>query len=230
MQLFFHPNISSTLVLDAVESQHCIKVLRHQVGDEIHVIDGKGKIYSGTIANQNHRRCEVHNIIEVRSEPQTSHLHIAIAPTKSVDRLEWFVEKVTEIGVAQISLIKCDNSERPRINTDRLEKKTISAIKQNQSLWLPKINELKPFQSFINDTITKQKLIAYVETKNESHHISKLKMSKTDETVILIGPEGDFSPQEVEMAINSGFEMVSLGKNVLRTETAGIVACALLST
>ena len=230
MQLFYHPEIDSTIILDDIESQHCVKVLRHQAGDEIHVIDGKGKIYKGEIANLNHKRCEVQNMIELRSEPRASHLHIAIAPTKSTDRFEWFVEKATEIGISEITPIKCENSERPRLNTDRLERKAISAIKQNQSLWLPKINPLKSFSDFVNDCSIGQKLIAYVPTKQKSPHLSTIQPTLNQEIAILIGPEGDFSPQEVENAIQKGFKMVSLGNNVLRTETAGIVVAALLST
>lgn len=228
MQLFYHPECTDPLTLDPVESQHCIKVLRHKKGDKVHIINGKGKLFEGELLNDNFRKCEIAHLKLLREEQEFSHLHIAIAPTKSAERIEWFVEKATEIGIAEISFIKCDNSERPRINIDRLERKAISAIKQNQSLWLPRINPLKPFGDFMTEANCSKKLIAYVETKNNSPQLSSLQLAEDDEVLIMIGPEGDFSPQEIELAVQNDFKLISLGRNVLRTETAGIVACATL--
>lgn len=150
MQLFYHASISTQVKLDEIESHHCIKVLRHKIGDQIHLIDGKGKLFTGILSNEDHRRCEIKDILEIKTESRSSNLHIAIAPTKNADRMEWFIEKATEIGIRVVSLIQCQNSERSRVNIDRLNKKAISAIKQNQSLWLPEINPLTSFKDFIS--------------------------------------------------------------------------------
>lgn len=144
--------------------------------------------------------------------------------------MEWFVEKATEIGVAEITPIHCQNSERPRINIDRLNKKAVSAIKQNQSLWLPEINPLIPFSELVAQHVNSYKLIAFVEDKDKAPKLWELKNRSTSKTTILIGPEGDFTAAEVQLAVSKGYQMVSLGDNVLRTETAGLVACAHLAT
>ncbi len=230
MQLFYHPDIGSKITLDETESQHCIKALRHQTGDEINIIDGRGKLYKGIIYSQNHKKCVLKNLLKIKSEPQFSNLHVAIAATKNADRMEWFVEKATEIGVAKITFLLCQNSEHPRINIGRLRKKSISAIKQNQSLWLPEINGLTAFKDFIRLDRDCNKLIAFVDEKDNSPLLSDLDLSQHSYTTIVIGPEGDFSKEEVALALKFDFQMVGLGRNVLRTETAGIMACVLLSS
>ncbi len=229
MQLFYHPSIDERIEFDAIESQHCIKVLRHKIGDHIHIIDGKGKLYKGVLLNEDHRRCEIGDITEIKSQPRSSNLHIAIAPTKNADRMEWFIEKATEIGIKEVSLIQCQNSERSRVNIDRMNKKAISAIKQNQSLWLPDINPLVSFKGFTTTDRLANKFIGFVENKDDTPTLSQVNLDSALETIMLIGPEGDFSEDEVELAVNHGYQLVSLGVNVLRTETAGIVACALLA-
>lgn len=228
MQLFYHASIADQVRLDEVESQHCIKVLRHKTGDHIHIIDGKGNLYEGIVSNEDHRRCEIKEIKTIKTEPRISRLHIAIAPTKNADRMEWFIEKATEIGVKEVSLIQCQNSERSRVNIDRLNKKATSAIKQNQSLWLPEINPLIPIKDFISIQKVANKFIGFVENKDQAIELSESEIDSNLETIVLIGPEGDFTSDEVQLALKAGYKMVSLGKNVLRTETAGIVACALL--
>lgn len=139
MQLFFHPNVENKITLDETESTHCIKVLRHKVGDEIEIVNGKGQLFTGKILTDQYKKCEIGELHEVKSQPQTGKVHIAIAPTKNHDRMEWFVEKATEIGVTEISFLNCEHSERKKINIDRLKKKAISAMKQCQNLWFQKL-------------------------------------------------------------------------------------------
>ncbi|MDA0196842.1 MAG: 16S rRNA (uracil(1498)-N(3))-methyltransferase [Bacteroidetes bacterium] len=229
MQLFFHPNIESNIILDETESTHCIKVLRHKVGDEIRILNGKGKLFNGIILTGHHKKCEVGELREIKSQKIKKTVHIAIAPTKNHDRMEWFVEKATEIGVSTLSFFTCDHSERKKINLDRLEKKAISALKQCHDLWLPEIHDIQPFEQFISSMNNNEgKYIAYVNADSSLHLLQASKGFQ--EHLILIGPEGDFTDEEVKLAININFKPVSLGLNTLRTETAGIVACTLLNT
>jgi len=227
MQLFYCPDIIDSPILDAIESQHCIKVLRHKAGDQIHLIDGKGKQYQGIIKTPNAKACELSDVKMIRSEERSSKLHIAIAPTKSPDRMEWFVEKATEIGVNEVTFIQCQHSERPRINIERLNKKAISATKQNQSLWLPEINPMVSFDEFIGFDRVANKYVAFAEQKDQVYFHQKIDKDSKIETIILIGPEGDFTHTEIMKAKSAGYLTISLGKSVLRTETAGIVACTL---
>ncbi len=230
MQLFFHSSIADKVTLDEIESHHCIRVLRHKAGDQIHIIDGKGKLYKGIVSKENQKKCEINEIILEKDEPRSSNLHIAIAPTKNADRMEWFFEKATEIGLKEVTPILCTNSERPRINIDRMNKKAVGAIKQNQSLWLPGINPLVSFEEFITHKRSANKFIAFVEDNDQAQKLSDIHTEPEQEIVVLIGPEGDFTHEEVQVAIRAGYQMVNLGKNVLRTETAGVVVCALLAT
>ena len=223
MQLFYHPHILDNLVLDEVESHHCIKVLRHKTGDSIQIIDGKGQLVSGTITNAHPKKCEISNVASLHKEEKPPQVHIAIAPTKNFDRMEWFVEKATEIGVTEITFIKCDRSERAKINMNRINKKVLSALKQCQSLWLPRVNDLTDLNEVVDMSSEEQKLIAHLE-EGEKHILTPSGQS----SIVLIGPEGDFTPEEIAMATERDFRSVSLGKNVLRTETAGIVAASLL--
>ena len=225
MHIFYSPNIAgNTYILPEEESKHCIRVLRLNTGDEITLIDGKGNLFTASIANPNPKRCEV-IVTDVKTEvgKRNFYLHIAIAPTKSIERLEWFLEKATEIGIDEITPILCDRSERKVVNNDRLEKIIVSAVKQSIKAYVPKLNEMISLKQFLNQNIDGQKFIAHCN----SWDLPTLKdnLQPNSKVTILIGPEGDFTPLEVEQCLKKGFQETSLGKSRLRTETAGIVAC-----
>ena len=226
--MFYTPHISTSPFLPEEESQHAIKVLRLQTGDRIELIDGKGGYYKAEIVFPHHKRCEV-QILEKQTEFQKRphRLHIAIAPTKNIERLEWFAEKATEIGIDEITPVICQFSERKIIKHDRLEKILISAMKQSLKAYLPKLNEQCAFDEFLKRANSGQRFIAHCYNENTKKLLSSLYIPKQDVT-ILIGPEGDFSTEEVEKALKMGFIPISLGESRLRTETAGVVACCVV--
>ena len=227
--MFYTPDIETSLFLPEEESQHAVKVLRLQAGDRIELIDGKGGYYKAEIVFPHHKRCEV-QILEKQTEFQKRphHLHIAIAPTKNIERFEWFAEKATEIGIDEITPVTCRFSERKTIKHDRLEKILISAMKQSLKAWLPKLNEQYTFDEFLKRTDLGQRFIAHCYDEKTKKLLSSLYIPQQNAT-ILIGPEGDFSPEEVEKALKAGFIPVSLGESRLRTETAGVVACCVVN-
>lgn len=223
MSLFYLPTISAGVnYLDEEESRHVIKVLRMEPGDEFTITDGRGFFYQTRITSIKAKKCAF-EILEKKQIPKKdSSIHIAIAPTKNSDRIEWFVEKAVEIGIDEISFVLCQNSERKTINLARIEKIAISALKQSQQAWLPKLNSIKPFKELIQDGAD-QKFIGYVD---EPTSISLKSLALPQKKyLVLIGPEGDFSKEELASAIGNGFKKISLGSNRLRTETAGLVAC-----
>lgn len=226
MNLFYTPNINpsdKSFVLDETESKHAIKVLRLNPKDIIHLVDGKGSFYKAEIKSAHPKKCEV-TIIEVTTnKAKKAAIHIAIAPTKNTDRLEWFVEKTTEIGISEITPIICDHSERKVLKTERIEKRAVSAMKQSLKAYLPIINQPINFTDFIAKTECNNKMIAHCY--NEQQKLLKDIYTKGEDCLILIGPEGDFSLQEVELALENNYTPISLGESRLRTETAGIVAC-----
>lgn len=228
MLLFYQPDISTgSTWLSEEESKHCTKVLRKREGEAITVTDGRGFFYDCTIKKADSRKCEF-VIDAIRPELKRNYrIHIAIAPTKNTDRLEWFVEKATEVGVDEITLLDCDHSERTYTKTERLLKVAISAMKQSQKATLPIVNELIPFIDILNKA-SDQRFIAYVDHTNPQHLFQAA--SKNSQYLVLIGPEGDFSKKELELALQQSFIKVSLGNNRLRTETAGMVACCLLNS
>lgn len=229
MQLFYVPDISGAEVfLDETESKHAVKVLRLLVGDEIQIIDGKGNFYEAEISEANPKKCRL-SILEVKREfgKRNFRVHIAIAPTKNIDRFEWFLEKCTEIGIDEITPLLCDHSERKNIKPDRLEKILVSAIKQSLKAYLPKLNDLTPFKELVLSSENKSKYIAHCYDNEKNHLIHESLQNK--DVLILIGPEGDFSHDEVEFALKNGFKEISLGESRLRTETAGIVACHIIN-
>lgn len=224
MYLFYTPDIDKCTCLSEEESQHCVRVLRYGRGDEILLTDGHGNTYNAKITNPHPKHCEFEILSSERQEPSHHfHLHIAIAPTKNIERVEWMVEKCTEIGIDEITPLLCRFSERKQLRTDRLEKIILSAAKQSLTPYLPKLNQLTSFNDFIKQTQAETKFIAHCY-KNEKQELANL-IQRGKSTVILIGPEGDFSEQEVELALHSGYAPVSLGNSRLRTETAAIVAC-----
>ncbi len=225
MHLFYTPDISEkTYILNEIESKHCIKVLRLSSNDQIDLIDGKGNYYKAKITDPNPKKCKVEVINTINEYNKRNHyLHIAIAPTKNIDRFEWFLEKATEIGIDEITPIICEHSERKVVKADRLDKIIVSAIKQSIKAYKPKLNELIYYSDFIKQEFDGLKYIAHCE---ENSKVSLKSDYKTGETVlVLIGPEGDFSPEEIEIAKQNQYKEISLGESRLRTETAGIVAC-----
>lgn len=225
MHLFYTPNISGTeYFLNEEESKHCLKVLRLKENDIVHLVDGTGGFYKGAISAITGKRCQL-KIIESQYNfgKRNYRLHIAIAPTKNIDRIEWFIEKATEIGIDEITPIICLRSERRKIKTDRLEKIAVSAMKQSIKAFLPKINEAEYYSEFIKKHRQSVKCIAHCLPENKQELKTIIKSS--NDILILIGPEGDFTPQEIELAINQDYIPVSLGESRLRTETSGIVAC-----
>ncbi|MDP1622078.1 MAG: 16S rRNA (uracil(1498)-N(3))-methyltransferase [Bacteroidales bacterium] len=224
MQLFYISGTEGHVsVLSEEESWHCTRVLRLGEGDLIDLTDGAGNFYRGRLVKVQHKGCIVELSDKRAVQPSPLRLHIAIAPTKNIDRFEWFLEKSTEIGIEEITPLFCDHSEREVVKLQRLEKVLVSAMKQSLKAWLPKLNAPERFNDFIVKDFNGQKFIGYCETGNESELQNTY--VKGSNALILIGPEGDFSKNEVELAVNTGFIPVSLGSSRLRTETAGIVAC-----
>lgn len=237
MQLFYAPQITqNNFVLNETESRHCIQVLRHGMGDILQIVDGVGGMYKAIITHAHPKKCAF-SIKETLIFPtQPYQIHIAIAPTKNINRFEWFLEKTTEIGITQITPILTQRSERRKLRTDRLQKILITAMKQSVKAHLPRLNELMPFKKFISEPtnqlinsvneetspINTFKGVAYLGENNLP--LSKI-YTKGENALILIGPEGDFTSEEVNFAIQHGFVGVGLGESRLRTETAGIVAC-----
>jgi 16S rRNA (uracil1498-N3)-methyltransferase len=203
-------------------------VLRLQNGNQVEIIDGAGGFYKAQITDANPKKCRL-KIVESQKEfgKKDFHLHIAIAPTKNIDRFEWFLEKATEIGIDEITPLLTSHSERKVVNPERLEKILISAMKQSLKAYLPKLNDLTTFKELINNNKTENKYIAYCHDIQKNH--LKDIVAEGRDTLILIGPEGDFSSEEVKLALENGFLVVSLGSSRLRTETAGIVACHIVN-
>jgi len=225
MQLFYVPNISGAeVILNETESKHAIRVLRLIEGNDVQIIDGNGGFYEAVISDAHPKRCKLQI---TRSEKEFGernfHLHIAIAPTKNIDRFEWFLEKCTEIGIDEITPLLSEHSERKVIKPDRLKKILVSAIKQALKAHLPKLNDLTTLKDLIAKSGSSKKFIAHCNIGEKNH--LKNEITKGEDVLILIGPEGDFGPEEVLLAKENGFTEISLGKSRLRTETAGIVAC-----
>ena len=229
MQYFFSDHISNDIVvLSKEESRHCIGVLRYKTGDCIHVVDGKGKHVKCKISSTEKNIVKADIVDEFSNKNTKKHyIHIIIAPTKSNQRIEWFIEKAIEIGVDEISFIKCSNSERSRINIDRINKIAITAMKQSLKSTLPKINDLNRFNNTIQRVSETCKYIGYLGDSNPDF-LGRLAPEKS-KYCLLIGPEGDFTEDEFEYAVNQGFKSVSLGDSRLRTETAGIAGCLILN-
>lgn len=225
MQLFYTPDINSTdYCLTESESKHAIRVLRLTTGDLIQLIDGKGNYFEAQVMDAHPKRCQILVTKKVEEfNKRTNFLHLAVAPTKNIDRFEWFLEKATEIGVDEITPILCDHSERKVIKDDRLEKVIVSAMKQSLKAYLPKLNSLTPIRNLLQKDFKGKKFIAHCYDQDK--HELKNELADSDSNLILIGPEGDFSEEEIKQAMNNHYIPVTLGENRLRTETAGVVAC-----
>lgn len=224
MQLFYTPDISSNLELPEDEARHCIRVLRLGEGAEVDLTDGKGNFYKAVIEQANPKHCLV-SITETRQQPSLwpFYLHIAVAPTKNMDRLEWFAEKVTEIGINAITCLNCRYSERRELKKERIEKILVSAMKQSLKATLPKLTGMTDFKTFIKQPFDGKKYIAHCEEGEKP--LLKQIGQPGENVLILIGPEGDFSTEEIDLAKEAGFIAISLGESRLRTETAALVAC-----
>ncbi len=211
-------------MLSEEESKHAVRVLRLVVGDSVMLIDGRGGMYTATITDAHPKRT-VLAIVAVETEygKRPYHLHIAVAPTKNIDRIEWFLEKATEIGIDEITPIICARSERKEVKTERLNKVMVAAMKQSQNAYLPKLNEAVSYDDLVGYGFDGHKMIAHCEDGHKVY-INQAAPSASN-YLVLIGPEGDFSPSEVSKATANGFHPVTLGTTRLRTETAALVAC-----
>ena len=225
MHIFYTPDINSnTFILSEEESKHCIKVLRLDTGSLMHLVDGIGGFYDAVIEDPHPKRTKLKIIKKIENFAKRNHyLHIAIAPTKNIERIEWFLEKATEIGIDEITPIICDRSERKEIKTERLNKVITSAIKQSIKAFHPKLNEPIRFSDFIEKTSNAQKFIAHCMDSGKV--TIKEQLIAKGNYLVVIGPEGDFSFEELQVAIANNFIPVSLGDSRLRTETAALEAC-----
>jgi 16S rRNA (uracil1498-N3)-methyltransferase len=220
---------NNTATLTPDESWHCTKVLRNKIGDKIRVIDGNGSFAEAMIEFVSEKKVIAKIISNITVESHRPYkLHIAIAPTKNIDRMEWMIEKMVEIGVDEISFLECKNSERKVIKTERIKKIVESAVKQSLQAFVPFVNEMIMFNSFILNNSNSQKLIAHCHSQSPRISISNFDF-KEKTTVILIGPEGDFTANEIWLAEKNGFKGIDLGHTRLRTETAGLFACTAVS-
>ena len=228
MHVFYTPDIQTSAELPEEEAQHCVRVLRLNAGDEISLTDGKGNFYRAEITIATNKRCIVNILETIPQEPLwNGYLHIAMAPTKNMDRTEWFAEKATEIGLNELTFLNCRFSERKVIKTERISKILVSAIKQSLKARIPLLNEMTDFNRFIEQPFKGQKFIAHCYEGEKP--LLKEVLRKGEDVLVLIGPEGDFSEEEVQKAIKHGFTPISLGKSRLRTETAALVACHILN-
>ncbi len=228
MHVFYAPDIIQRNELPEEEAQHCTRVLRLGVGDEIMLTDGKGCFYRAEITMATPKKC----FVDIRETlPQSplwqGRLHLAVAPTKNMDRNEWFAEKATEIGFDELTFLNCRYSERRAIKTERVEKIVVSAMKQSLKARLPIINEMTDFDKFIEKNFSGRRFIAHCREGRKP--LLKEVVRPGEDVLVLIGPEGDFSEEEVEKALRNGFQAISLGQSRLRTETAALVACHTVS-
>lgn len=230
MHRFYAPDIATTMLLPDEEAQHCVRVLRLKEGEEVEVVDGKGHLHLCRILNANAKNCAVEIVGTTDVKPHwRCRITVAIAPTKNMDRMEWMAEKVTEMGVDRIVPLLCRYSERKVLKTERLRKILVAAMKQSLKATLPQLDDLTPFDDFMKALPDGQRFIAYCDPAIPRRDFVKECLPESDVT-ILVGPEGDFSQPEIRAALDAGFIPVSLGDSRLRTETAGVFACAAIHT
>jgi 16S rRNA (uracil1498-N3)-methyltransferase len=225
MHIFYTPDIKSDIFeLNEEESKHCIKVLRLEAGTMLHLVDGIGGFYDAIIEDPHPKRTKLKILKKIEEFAKRNHyLHIAIAPTKNIERIEWFLEKATEIGIDEITPIICDRSERKEVKTERLNKVISSAVKQSIKAYHPKLNEAIRFNDLIAKNTNTQKFIAHCMDSGKV--TLKEQLIANGNYLIIIGPEGDFTLQEIETALKHDFSPISLGESRLRTETAALEAC-----
>ena len=227
MQLFFHPSVSENdqeVNFSREESKHIVKVLRKKEGDLLHLTNGKGWMFTTKIISAEANNCMAKILKAEKEAPPAYHLHLAVAPTKMNDRYEWFLEKATEIGVQEITPVICDHSERKVVKLNRFKRVLQSALKQSLHTRFPVLNEPVNLSEFLQQNHEGQLFIAHCEEDQQKSLFSK-EIKKSGKVSVLIGPEGDFSKEEIELAMKKGWKAVSLGSSRLRTETAAIVAC-----
>ena len=228
---FFVPDAAHQTELPTEEAMHATRVLRLKAGDEIFLMDGVGNYYRAQVTIAATHHCYYEILEHLPQEPEwKGHLHLAIAPTKMMDRMEWLVEKATEIGVDEISFLNCKFSERKLLKMPRLEKIVISAVKQSHKAWNPVLHEMVSFKDFIRQPREGRKFIAHCYDQIPRTYLfdELRKSSAPEELTVMIGPEGDFSIDEVKDAVEAGYQSVHLGKSRLRTETAGLSAVMMM--
>ncbi|MBO7140642.1 MAG: 16S rRNA (uracil(1498)-N(3))-methyltransferase [Prevotella sp.] len=228
---FYVPDAATRQTLPDEETVHAVRVLRLTAGDEMMLMDGSGTFYEAEVTETSAKRCAYHikaTLPQTRQWP--GHVHLAVAPTKMMDRTEWLVEKATEVGIDELSLLNCQFSERRAVKLPRLEKIAVAAMKQSRKPWLPQLNDMQDFRHFIKWHATGRRYIAHCYTEIPRENLFDcLRQGQPDEdALVMIGPEGDFSFDEVQMAIAAGFVSVDLGKSRLRTETAGLAAVMMM--
>lgn len=228
MHIFYCPNLEAeNVLLGEEESKHAVQVLRLRNNDAVQVIDGKGKFCNAIVINAHSKKCELRiENCKTDFQKRSYYFHIAIAPTKQMERFEWFIEKAVELGIDEITPILCHDSVRTNLRMDRLQKVILSAVKQSVKAYLPALNEPITFNDLIKKECDAIKLIAHCDEGNKK--MMQDMISKNQNTLLLIGPEGDFTPIEISLALQNNFEAVSLGNTRLRTETAGMYACSLM--
>lgn len=228
MHLFYTPDIAQSNELPEEEAAHALRVLRLGVGDELTLTDGKGMFYQASIAAATNKRCQI--VLQNATawkKPWNGHIHIAMAPTKNLDRIEWFAEKATEIGIDELTFLNCRYSERRVVKTERIDKILVSAMKQSLKAVKPLLNGMTDFQKFVQMPFVGDKYIAHC---NEGEKLLLKDIEGfSNKTLVLIGPEGDFSIEEVALACENGFKPISLGESRLRTETAALVATHIIN-
>ena len=228
MHLFYTPDIATTLELPQDEAAHAIRVLRLAEGSEVMLTDGKGSFYRAEIDMISGKRCYVRIVGTITPDPLwRGHLHLAMAPTKNMDRIGWFAEKATEIGFDELTFLDCRFSERRVVKTERVEKILVSAMKQSLKPTLPMLNGMTPFDKFVSQPFEGQKFIAHCYEGEKEALLQALQPGEN--ALVLIGPEGDFSPEEVQKAMTYGFRPITLGRSRLRTETAALVAVHMMN-
>ena len=228
---FFVPDAAKQNELPSEEAMHATRVLRLEEGDEIFLMDGCGSYFRAQITVSSYHHCCYEILEQQPQQPQwEGHLHLAIAPTKMIERIEWLVEKATEVGIDEISFLNCAFSERKIVKLPRLDKIAVSAVKQSHKAWKPVLNEMEMFKTFISNPRQGRKYIAhcYEEVPRVNLFDELCKPTEEKDVTVLIGPEGDFSIDEVKLAVANGYQSVDLGKSRLRTETAGLSAVMMM--
>ena len=231
VRFFYVPDAAGTQALPAEEASHATRVLRMKEGDELMLMDGRGCFYRAEVTLASNHHCHYRITEELPQERQwQGHVHLAIAPTKMTDRIEWMAEKATEVGIDELTFLDCQFSERHSLKTDRMEKIVVSAVKQSHKAFMPVVNGMTAFRQFVQAHPSGQRFIAhcYQEVERVSLFDQLCRLRPADEAVVMIGPEGDFSIDEVRMAVAAGFVSVDLGKSRLRTETAGLSAVMMM--
>jgi RNA methyltransferase, RsmE family len=224
---FYVPHAAEVAELPEEEAVHAIRVLRLKEGDEMMLMDGEGTFYRAEVTMADHKHC-FYAIKETlpQERPWKGHLHLAIAPTKMMERMEWLVEKATEVGFDELTLLDCRFSERKVVKVPRLEKIVVSAVKQSRKAWMPEVHGMQDFKTFIVNHSEGPRYIAHCY--EEVPRVNLFNELKGGSALVLVGPEGDFSIDEVQMAVNAGFVSVDLGKSRLRTETAGLAVVMMM--